>query len=211
MVNNYMTNLYPHSKPRILVVDDNPIDLEFSAAILGRDYDVTTATCGISGLLALAKAGLEGKLPDGVLSDFEMPGFDGDEFLAIVRGDRSAEDTAARYFDGDRQGIGLIHQYFHGSLGRTARPVMLYSSGIDLKPYLSRGANGILDKGEITKHFGALLELVAIHVPLQVSQEHHRIPTPNIVSHPPYMAATRRHDSGLIDLGKIGPQRRYGR
>lgn len=210
-----MSAIYQAPKPLLLIVDDNPVDLELSSAVLGRHYDIVTANSGKNGLHLLARlagSGLEARLPDGILSDFEMPEFDGDIFLEILRGVRSAEHTAATYFDGDRKGIDAIHEVYHGSLGASARPVMLYSTGVELEPYLLKGANGVLDKQLVKKSFDALVRLVATHLP------HHRpavtsIPEPITVvptSHG-YLTAGRIHDSGLLVIPPVGAERPYDR
>lgn len=189
----------------LLIVDDNPIDLELSSVVLGRHYGIITADSGKHGLLRLAEAGLESKLPDGILSDFEMPEFDGDIFLEIVRGVRSPQDTAARYFGGDRRGIDAIHAGFHQSLGASARPMMLYSSGVDLAPYLSRGANGVFDKDLVRKSFNALVEMVATHLPYD-QKAVTVVPAPH-----QFLAAERRRDSGLLEIPPVGAERPYDR
>lgn len=208
-----MNHLYQAPKPLLLIVDDNRIDLELSTAVLGKYYNVVTANSGRNGLLLLARlAGedLEARLPDGILSDFEMPEFDGDIFLEILRGVRTAEDTAARYFDGDRMGIDAIHRVYHGSLGPSARPVMLYSTGVDLQPYLDRGANGVLDKQLIKGGFDALVNLVAAHVPYEPAPQHLHLPVPSAIAHS-YMTSVRSLDSGLLNPWRLGPKRHYDR
>ena len=59
-------------KKRILVVDDDNMNLARTRIILGKDYDVVLADSGIE---ALAK--LQNKKSDMVLLDIDMPGMNG--------------------------------------------------------------------------------------------------------------------------------------
>ena len=60
----------------ILIVDDNPDNMDLAEQILEDDYDIITAESG-EACLALAAA----KLPDLILLDVQMPGLDGYETL----------------------------------------------------------------------------------------------------------------------------------
>jgi CheY-like chemotaxis protein/DNA-directed RNA polymerase subunit RPC12/RpoP len=71
----------PQFKRRVLVVDDEPVILETTSAILESEgFSVRVATDGFSALIALRDAG-----PDLIISDLRMPGMSGFEFLSIVR------------------------------------------------------------------------------------------------------------------------------
>lgn len=59
-------------KKRILVVDDDNMNLSRTRIILGKEYDVVLADSGIE---ALAK--LQNKKADMVLLDIDMPGMNG--------------------------------------------------------------------------------------------------------------------------------------
>ena len=61
-------------KKRILVVDDDNMNLARTRIILGKEYDVVLADSGIE---ALAK--LQNKKADMVLLDIDMPGMNGIE------------------------------------------------------------------------------------------------------------------------------------
>jgi CheY-like chemotaxis protein len=68
----------------ILLVDDDPDDLEMGKLFLEQEsdrFDVTTVTSAAGGLEHLA----EGASVDCVVSDYDMPGTDGLEFLQAVR------------------------------------------------------------------------------------------------------------------------------
>ena len=68
---------------RILLVEDNPINLELARYLLGASgYEVLTAMDGAEAL-ALARA----QPPDLVISDIQMPIMDGYGLLRALRGD----------------------------------------------------------------------------------------------------------------------------
>jgi CheY-like chemotaxis protein len=68
-------------KCRVLVVDDDPLLLETTAAILHSfGYSVRTAEDGFVALAILREV-----LPDIILTDLRMPGMSGFELLSIVR------------------------------------------------------------------------------------------------------------------------------
>ena len=60
------------NKPRILVVDDEQLNVELFEGILSKDYDVVTALSGIEGLVKVEKT-----FPDLILLDIMMPNMNG--------------------------------------------------------------------------------------------------------------------------------------
>jgi diguanylate cyclase (GGDEF)-like protein/PAS domain S-box-containing protein len=73
-------------RPRILVVDDEPLILEGLTRLLaGRDYDVATASGGCDALIAIGKQQF-----DAILLDLGMPDLNGSEVLRFVS-DRSPD------------------------------------------------------------------------------------------------------------------------
>lgn len=95
----------PAARGRILVVDDNPIACRIAAKIVTRlGYDVAVASGGREALAALTA---EGDAPafDAVVLDCRMPGLDGFETAAEIRG---------RYPDIRRPGIVLVSALPHG-------------------------------------------------------------------------------------------------
>lgn len=64
----------------VMVVDDEPMILESLAALLGKQFAVTKASCAADGLERLRVQGA-----DLVISDNRMPGMGGCEFLSRVR------------------------------------------------------------------------------------------------------------------------------
>lgn len=100
------------SRARILCVDDEPQVLAGLEAILGRRYEVRTATSGPHGLQQLTD---EGPFTV-VVSDFRMPGMDGAEFLAQVR--QATPDTLRILLTGQASLDGAIAAVNSGNVFR---------------------------------------------------------------------------------------------
>jgi two-component system cell cycle response regulator DivK len=68
---------------RVLVVDDNPVNLELARFVLDADgMAVETAADAES-----ARRSIEQQVPDVLLLDIQLPGTDGLQFTAELRGD----------------------------------------------------------------------------------------------------------------------------
>ena len=59
----------PHSRPRLLIADDDPVVQSLLGVTLGEDFDVVGVACDGEEAVALAKA----SQPDAALVDVEMP------------------------------------------------------------------------------------------------------------------------------------------
>jgi diguanylate cyclase (GGDEF)-like protein len=71
------------TRPSILVVDDDPLYLELITVILGADYEILTASGGVTGLEIAAS-----NVPQLILLDLMMPGMDGFEVYRLLKADR---------------------------------------------------------------------------------------------------------------------------
>ena len=94
------------SKPRLLVVDDQPINIQILFAILSEDYEVFMATGGEQALRLCAE-----RQPDLMLLDVMMPGVDGHEVCRRLKADTSTRDIAVIFVtsqsDPDQESQGL--------------------------------------------------------------------------------------------------------
>lgn len=82
-------------KRQILLVDDSPLALRSIKAMLDKKYDVVVATSGEKALVAAKK-----NLPDLVLLDYEMPGWDGRRTLEELRNDEEVGDIPVVFLTG---------------------------------------------------------------------------------------------------------------
>lgn len=78
----------PGERPRILVVDDQPTNIQTLYQVLKGDYDVAMATDG-SQAIALCQR----RPPDLVLLDVVMPGIDGFEVCRRLKADPATRDV----------------------------------------------------------------------------------------------------------------------
>lgn len=82
-------------KKCILVVDDGAIILRSLKALLEGKYEVAVATSG-----EMAYRRMEKSLPDLVLLDYEMPGWNGKETLEKIRENESMKDVPVIFLTG---------------------------------------------------------------------------------------------------------------
>ncbi|WP_373034820.1 HD domain-containing phosphohydrolase [Sulfurimonas sp.] len=83
-------------KLNILVVDDEPINIQFVVELLYNDYDVSVATSGLTALEVFEK-----KRPDIVLLDIHMPDVDGFEVARRVYSVESNQEIPIIFFSAD--------------------------------------------------------------------------------------------------------------
>jgi len=86
-IGNYLKNNEkqnaPTAKKKVLVIDDSDTALLAMQKLLGDDYQVTTATSGMSGIRCITL-----DRPDLVLLDYEMPICDGVQALQMIRSEK---------------------------------------------------------------------------------------------------------------------------
>jgi response regulator RpfG family c-di-GMP phosphodiesterase len=99
-------------RPRVLCVDDEPSITASVTRVLRRTFDVVTAHTPEEGL-ALLKQGPAFAV---VISDFQMPGMDGAEFLRLAR--QVAPDTVRVLLTGRRDLGATVDAVNHGQIFR---------------------------------------------------------------------------------------------
>lgn len=93
------------TRRQIMLVDDSPLALRSIKAMLDKEYDVMVSTSGEKAL-AMAKQ----NLPDLVLLDYEMPGWDGRRTLEELRKDEEVGDIPVVFLTGvaDKEHIAAV-------------------------------------------------------------------------------------------------------
>lgn len=89
-------------KQKILVVDDSELILQAMKEMLGKDYEVTSATSGMSAIRCITL-----NRPDLVLLDYEMPVCDGSQVLEMIRSEKDFSDIPVIFLTGrtDRESV----------------------------------------------------------------------------------------------------------
>ena len=77
-----MTDPTITSRPKIVVIDDIPVNIRILHAVLARDFNVSCATGGVQGLALVMR-----ELPDLVVLDVMMPEMDGYEVCRRLKAD----------------------------------------------------------------------------------------------------------------------------
>ena len=83
------------SKKRVLLVDDNAIQLRVLNELLKNSYDVQMATSGVKAISLICK-----KLPDIIFLDYDMPMCDGKMTLEMIRDVEEAKDIPVVFLTG---------------------------------------------------------------------------------------------------------------
>ncbi|MDZ7599589.1 MAG: response regulator [Desulfobacterales bacterium] len=69
-------------KPKILIVDDNPLNIKLCSAILMKKYDVFKAASAEEGIESARRI-----LPELILMDIQLPGMDGLTATGVIKND----------------------------------------------------------------------------------------------------------------------------
>ncbi len=75
------------AKKKLLVVDDSEFMLQMLQQLFSRDYEVVTATSGLSAFRSITLS-----RPDLVLLDYEMPVCKGNQILEMIRSEKEFAD-----------------------------------------------------------------------------------------------------------------------
>lgn len=119
------------AKKKLLVVDDSEFMLGMMQQLFGNDYEVLTATSGLSAFRSITLS-----RPDLVLLDYEMPVCKGDQILEMIRSEKEFRDIPIIFLTSrvDRESVTKV---------------------VELKPqgYLSKSLSPELVKKEVDLFF----------------------------------------------------------
>lgn len=111
------------SKRKILVVDDSEFMLKTMQQLLGNDYEVLTATSGLSAFRSITL-----DRPDLVLLDYEMPVCKGSQILEMIRSEKEFADIPVIFLTSrvDRESVKKVVELKpQGYLSKSLSPEMV--------------------------------------------------------------------------------------
>ena len=107
-----------HGKPKLLVVDDQPINIQVMHQLFGGDYQVFMATSG-----AQALAICQANPPDLVLLDIVMPGMDGFEVCSQLKANDATCNIPIIFVTAHTDAAQETHGLSLGAVDFIAKPV----------------------------------------------------------------------------------------
>ncbi len=107
-----------HGRPRLLVVDDQPINIQVMHQVFGTDHQVFMATNGEQAL-AICQA----NPPDLVLLDVVMPGMDGFEVCARLKANPSTRNIPVIFVTAHSDAAQETHGLSVGAVDFISKPV----------------------------------------------------------------------------------------
>jgi two-component system, sensor histidine kinase and response regulator len=105
------------TKPTLLVVDDEVINIDILIEALGDDYRVRVATDGAAALHSVTKA-----LPDLILLDVMMPGIDGFEVCRRLKDDPTTRDIPIIFLTALNETTHKIKGFSAGGVDYVTKP-----------------------------------------------------------------------------------------
>jgi len=112
---------------RILLIDDNPNDVELALTALDESEAegsaVDVAGSGSEALTLLRRARDEGTLPDLVLLDLNMPHMDGIAVLDAIRAERGLQGLPVVMLTTSGESRDIRESYAHGASAYVVKPM----------------------------------------------------------------------------------------
>ena len=105
-------------KPKLLVVDDQPINIQVMYQIFGSEFQVFMATSG-----AQALAICKDNPPDLVLLDIVMPGMDGFEVCTLLKADNATRNIPVIFVTAHTDAVQETHGLDVGAVDFITKPV----------------------------------------------------------------------------------------
>ena len=110
-------------KKKVLLVDDSEFMLKLLQQLLEKDYEVMTATSGLSAIRSITLS-----RPDLVLLDYEMPVCSGDQILEMIRSEKEFANIPIIFLTSrvDRESVKKVIQHKpQGYLSKSLSPELI--------------------------------------------------------------------------------------
>jgi diguanylate cyclase (GGDEF)-like protein len=107
-----------HGKPKLLVVDDQPINIQVMHQVFGADYQVFMATSGAQALTIC-----QSNPPDLLLLDVVMPEMDGFEVCCRLKADDATRNIPVIFVTAHRDAAQETHGLSVGAVDFISKPV----------------------------------------------------------------------------------------
>lgn len=110
-------------KKKILIVDDSTFILKTMQRLLGSDYEIMTATSGMSAIRSIVL-----DKPDLVLLDYEMPVCKGSQILEMIRSEEEFADIPVIFLTSrvDKEGVQKVLEFKpNGYLSKSLSPEVI--------------------------------------------------------------------------------------
>ena len=101
---------------KILIVDDNPVNIDFLVELL-KEYDARTVLDGISALEAV-----EEERPDVILLDISMPGMDGFEVCETLKSSAKNRDIPVIFLSASHDTESIVRAFEVGGVDYISKP-----------------------------------------------------------------------------------------
>lgn len=119
-LNRLKTERNDKSRRKIMLIDDNVVQLRALRGNLMKDYDVLLASSGGEALKIMEK-----NVPDVVFLDYEMPGLDGKSVLKIMRDHSVLKDIPVVFLTGETDKERIIEVFKLSPDGYMLKPANL--------------------------------------------------------------------------------------
>lgn len=116
----------PANTRRILLIDDNPNDVELALTALDEVATggaVSVASSGPEAMTLLRRARDDGHLPDLILLDLKMPHMDGIAILDAIRAERGLEGIPVVMLTTSGENRDIRESYAHGASAYVVKPL----------------------------------------------------------------------------------------
>ena len=119
------------NKPKILVVDDEPLNLELMEGVLSKDYEIIKASNGIDASIMVEKT-----LPDLIILDVMMPNMNGYAFCRQIKNDIKTRKIPVLMITALREEKDKLNAIESGADDFLSKPVDISKLGFQVKSLL---------------------------------------------------------------------------